>query len=89
MTIDMLRLVLYWIHIDGVAVWWVSSYEPLDNSLHTPCRRCCGKFVTNVYALKANLFALDRSAGFFHGGLVGGNIVWHSKEFMGCVSQPS
>ena len=41
MVIDLLRLVVCWNHIDGVAVWWVSPYEPLDNSLHmaflTPC----------------------------------------------------
>ena len=28
-----------------------------------------------MYALKANLFVLDRSAGLFHGGLVGANCV--------------
>ena len=92
MAIDMLKLVVVcWNHIDGdVAVWWVSPYyEPLlDNSLHmalTPaCRRWCSEFVANVYALKANSFVLlDRPAGLFHGGLVGG----HSKESVGRVSQ--
>ena len=41
MAIDMSRVVVCWNHIDGgVAVWWVSPYESLDNSLHmalTPC----------------------------------------------------
>ena len=69
-----------WNHIDGVMVWWVSPYESLGDSLRmalTPCRRCCGEFVArqNMYALEANLFVLDRSAGLFHGGLVGGNCV--------------
>ena len=55
----------------------MSPYEPLNISVHilalTPCIRCCGEFVANIYALKANSFVLDRSAGLFHGGLVGGN----------------
>ena len=78
MAIDMFRLVVCWNHVDGVAVWWVSPHESLDSSLHmvfTPCRRCCGDFVANVHALKANSFVLDKSAGLFHGGLVGGNCV--------------
>ena len=44
-------------------------------TLLTQCPRCCGEFVANVYALKVNSFVLDRSAGLFHGGLVGGNCV--------------
>ena len=81
MAIDMLRLVVCWNHIDGVAVWWVSPYEEsLDNSLHmalTPalCRRCCGEFVADMYVLKENPFVLDRLAGLFPRGLVGGNCV--------------
>ena len=34
MAIDMLRLVVCWNLIDGVAVWWLSPYESLDSSLH-------------------------------------------------------
>ena len=39
----MMRLVVVcWNHIDGVAIRWVPTYEPHDNSLHimvlTPCR---------------------------------------------------
>ena len=52
MAIDMFRSVVCWNHVDGVAVWWVSSYESLDNSLHmafTPCRRCCGELVRQLY----------------------------------------
>ena len=56
----------------------MSPYEPLDNSsLHMafkPCRRCCAEqFVANVYGLQANSLVLERLAGLFHGGLVGGN----------------
>ena len=75
--IDILRLVVCWNHIDGVAVWWVSPHELLESSLHTAltlCRRCCGKFVANVYVLKAIFFVFDRlMAGLFHGDLVGSN----------------
>ena len=74
----MFRLVVCWNHVDGMVVWWVSQYKSLDNSLHmafTLCRRCCGEFAANVYALKADLFVLDMSAGLFHGGLIGGNSV--------------
>ena len=53
--------------------------ESLDSSLHimvfAPCGGCCGDFVANVHALKANLFVLDKSAGLFRGGLVSGNCV--------------
>ena len=76
MAINMLRLIICCNDIDGVAVWWMSPYESLDNSLHlelTQCRRCRGESVPNVYALKASLFVLDRSASLFHGDLVGGN----------------
>ena len=87
MAIDMLRLVVCWNHIDGVAVWWVSPYESLENSLHlalTRCRRCCGEFVANVYALQANSFVLDGLAGLFDGGFL---FVGNSEEFVGGVSQ--
>ena len=74
MAIGALRLVVCWNHVDGMAVWWVSPSESLDNSFHMAfalCRRCCGEFVASVPALKASLFVLDESAGSFHGGLVG------------------
>ena len=75
MAIGVFRLVDCWNqHIAGVVVvWWVSPYEPLDNMVFTPCRRCCDEIVANVYALKENSFVLDRLAGLFYGGLVGGN----------------
>ena len=56
MSIHMLRLIVCWNHIDGVAVWLVgvSICVALYFSLYgveIPCRRCCGEFfVANVYA---------------------------------------
>ena len=59
-------------------VWCVSPYALVDSSLHmalTPCSRCYGDFIANVYALYANSFVWERSVGLFHDGLAGVNCV--------------